>query len=314
MKSFLYILKLLLVHRDLLRNHFPPVTRWYVRWFRKQQLAAAHRLKDKERLEVAFMLTIPGMWKGDYLFRRMQEDPRYHPYVVIYPYSEYKGFSREEVHKTLERTRQFVADKGFEYIIPYDERRHRWLDIKKKFHPDVVIFSAPYKDCQPKYNIPHFSNCLTSYIPYSLTVFRIYRENYWQLNINLVGLFFLESPLHLPLAKQYMRNNAENAVVTHFPGIEVFLDKQYQPKDVWKKQDKAKKRVIWAPHHTIEKGLSMSTMLVYCDYMLELAARYADSIQFVFKPHQLLKFKLQQLWGEKKTADYYNRWASMENT
>lgn len=58
----------------------------------------------------------------------------------------------------------------------------------------------------------------------------------------------------------------------------------------------------------------MSTMLVYCDYMLELAARYADSIQFVFKPHQLLKFKLQQLWGEKKAADYYNRWASMENT
>lgn len=304
----------MLVHRDLLRNHFTPVTRWYIKRFRKKQLAAAHRLQNKEVWEVAFMLTIPGMWKADYLFRFMQNNPRFHPYVVIYPYSEYKGFSREEIHKTLERTRQFVADKGFEYFIPYDSKRHRWLDIKKVKNPDIVIFSTPYRDCQPRYFIHHFSDRLTAYIHYGLNTLKLYRENYWHLTINLMGLYFLETPLHLDLAKRYMRNQAENAVVTGYPGIEVFLDKHYQPKDVWKRQDRPKKRVIWAPHHTIEKGFSMSTMLIYCDYMLELAERYADSIQFTFKPHQLLKFKLQQLWGEEKTDAYYQRWATMENT
>ena len=33
----------------------------------------------------------------------------------------------------------------------------------------------------------------------------------------------------------------------------------------------------------------------------------------MFKPHQVLKFKLQQLWGVDKTEDYYKRWDALEN-
>jgi CDP-glycerol glycerophosphotransferase (TagB/SpsB family) len=48
--------------------------------------------------------------------------------------------------------------------------------------------------------------------------------------------------------------------------------------------------------------------------MVALAEKYRDSIQFAFKPHQLLKFKLQKIWGEERTKNYYERWATMENT
>ena len=86
--SLRYRIMLMLAHHDLLRNRVPFLRKRYVRTFRKAQLEAARKLKGKDYIEVAFFLTIPGMWKSDYLFRAMLDNPRYHPYVVIYPYSQ----------------------------------------------------------------------------------------------------------------------------------------------------------------------------------------------------------------------------------
>ena len=47
---------------------------------------------------------------------------------------------------------------------------------------------------------------------------------------------------------------------------------------------------------------------------LEMAKRYSDKVQFVFKPHPLLKNKLCELWGSEKTETYYDQWANMENS
>ncbi len=313
--SLLYKLRLLWAYRDLLRNHVPFVTRRYIDSFRQSQLAAAHRLKDKDRIDVAFMLTIPGMWKVDDLFKAMQNNPRFHPYVVIYPYSVFKGFSKDEVEDTLERTRRFISDKGYEYVIPRDEKG-RWQDIKRTLHPDIVIFSAPYKDTFPPYFIYHYKDVLTCYISYSVTLFKTYHNNYDTIFHNLVGMNFVETQMHKELAKAHSRNHAMNVVVSGYPGTEVFLRNDYHPKDIWKSQSTKKKRVIWAPHHTIDEisDLPLSTFLIYADDMLRLADKYKESIQFVFKPHQLLKFKLYELWGKERTDNYYRRWADGVNT
>ncbi|MBR1784649.1 MAG: CDP-glycerol glycerophosphotransferase family protein [Bacteroidales bacterium] len=311
--SLRYRISQMLAHTDLLRSRVPVLRKAYLRGFRRSQLEAAHRLRDKERIEVAFFLTVPGMWKCDYLMQAMMANPRYHPYVVVYPYSQYKGFSHEEVEATLRRTVRFVEDKGYECVVPYDSRRRRWQDVKKTLNPDVVVFSDPYKDCLPRYFIHHFRDRLTCYVPYSLTILRLYRENYGIMSINLMGLFCLETPMHRELALKYMPNGAVNAVVTGYPGTEVFLDPDYPPHDPWKPQPVKKKRVIWAPHHSIDDDISISTFLLYCDDMLEVARRYSDRVQFAFKPHQLLKFKLQRLWGAERTERYYNQWAELDN-
>lgn len=313
--SLIYKLRLLLVHKDLLRSSLPFVTKRYIKQFRQSQLAAARRLQGKDRIEVAFFLTIPGMWKADFLFRAMQDNPKYHPYVVIYPYSQYKGFEQEEIDATIERTRLFVESKGFEYVIPFDKKKNKWIDIKKTLDPDIIFFSAPYKDHLPQYFIYHFRDRLTCYIPYGFTNFSyLYHTNYDLLFMNLVGCFFLETPAHKLLAEQHSRNKGLNAIVTGYPGTEVFLRQDYKPKDVWKNQEKPKKRVIWAPHHSIEDSFAISTFLLYCDDMVRLAQQYQDQIQFVFKPHQLLKFKLQKIWGEERVRDYYSSWEMMPNT
>ena len=311
--SLKYRISQILAHRDLIRSKIPFISNWYIKRFRQSQIAAAHSLKNKNIIDVAFFLTIPGMWKCDYLMHALIANPKYHPYVVIYPYSRYKGFSKQEIDTTLQRTKKFIADKGFEFVIPYDNKHNRWQDIKRTLNPDIIVFSDPYKDCPPNYFIYHFRNKLTCYVPYSLTILRLYRENYHIMSLNLMGIFCLESTMHRQLALKYMRNGAANAVITGYPGTEIFLDSEYNPQNPWKPQNTTKKRIIWAPHHSIDDAISISTFLTYCDDMLHLAEKYSDRVQVAFKPHQLLKFKLQKIWGEQRTEEYYNRWETLPN-
>ena len=320
-RSLKYKLRLIWAYKDVLRNHVPFVFRRYTAHFARHQQAAAQRLLPKyeaathggKPIEVAFLLTIPGMWKVDYLFKAMLNDPHYHPYVVIYPYSVFKGFSDEEVEATLERTRTFIADKGYEYVIPRDQRG-RWQDINKTLKPDVVFFTTPYKDIPPQYFVYNFKDTMSCYVSYGFLSISTYKVNFDLIFHNLVGTYFVETDLNRQTANEYARNHGANVLVSGYPATEVFLHEEYQPVDNWKPQPVKKKRVIWAPHHTIDKTIALSTFLLHCDDMLELAEKYKDTIQFAFKPHQLLKFKLQKLWGEEKTEAYYNRWKNMENT
>lgn len=319
--SLKYRLRLIWAYKDVFRNHFRPVFDIYTRRFAESQRNAALKLKPKweqsekggKPIDVAFLLTIPGMWKVDSLFKALEADPHYHPYVVIVPYSVYKGFSSIEVEATIERTREFISKKGYDYFIPRDSRG-RWQDIKRTLKPDIVFFTTPYKDIFPKYFVYHFRDTLTCYVSYGFTSLNLIKINFDLIFHNLVGAYFLETPFHKRIANENARNKGANAVVSGYPATEVFLRKDYKAADVWKKQDKPKKRVIWAPHHTIDKSLGLSTFLLRCEDMLALAEKYKDSIQFAFKPHQLLKFKLRQEWGDAKVDEYYRRWQEMDNT
>lgn len=311
--SFLYKLHIVLAHKDILRNHCWPITQHYINKFRQSQLKAAHLLRNKQCLDVAFLLTIPSMWKLDPLFELMRENPRYHPFVVIYPYSSYKGYNENELRKMLEGAKCFIERKGYEYVVPFDEKKKIWMDIKKTHHPDIIFFTTPYKDVFPQYFIYHFQDSLTCYLPYAFTSMDFYKANYDLIFHNLVGLFFQETGIHRDLAKKYGHIKGENAFVTGYPATEIYLDKSYIPNNPWKTQSRNKKKLIYAPHHSIETDHN-STFFAYCDELLLLAEKYEEDIQIAFKPHPSLKIKLQKIWGAKKTEAYYYKWASMKNT
>ena len=117
-------------------------------------------------------------------------------------------------------------------------------------------------------------------------------------------------------AKKYSDRRGENMVITGYPTSDDFMC--CERNDVWKPQKHAKCRIIWAPHFTIVSSgfTKQSTFLRISETMLELAKKYSDSIQFVFKPHPRLYAELCSYpgWGEDKASRYYEQWAAMENT
>lgn len=308
-----YEFRILLEYHDVVRTHVPALYRWWIKRSRKQTMWGAMKLQGKGRIEVAFFLAVPGMWKLDYVFRAMQQDEKYHPYVVIIPYTVYKSYSDEETEKTLHRTEEFVKNRGFEYIIPRDEKNGKWMDIKKTLNPDIVFFTCPYKDMKPMYHAKHYVDRLTCFTTYGFSSMKLFRNNYQKLALNICGAYFLETTMHKGFAEQYAQAKGRNCYVTGYPGCEVYLRNDYQAKEAWRPQECPKKRIIWAPHHTIDGTFSVSTFLDVCDIMLDMAVKYRDMVQFAFKPHQLLKFKLIEMWGGERTNDYYKKWAEMSN-
>ena len=308
-----YELRILWVYHDVLRTHIPFLYNRWISSCRRKTQKGLKRIQGKNTIDVAFILSAQGMWKLDYVFQYMQQSPHYHPYVVIIPYTVFKNYSEEETMATIRKTEQFVVSRGYEYVIPYDEKRHKWYGIKKTLNPDMVFFSCPYKDMEPKYHALHFVDKLTCYVPYAFTTMKLYKNNYDKLALNICGCYFVETIKHKAFSQLYGHSGGRNVYVTGYAGCEVYMRNDRPSKQAWIKQECPKKRIIWAPHHTIEGTFSVSTFLEVCDIMLEVARKYSDRVQFAFKPHQLLKFKLIEMWGEERTSTYYKQWDEMPN-
>ncbi len=226
MKQFnrlLYKTRLAFSYKDVLKTRIPPVFNHLIKKSQKQFIEAMRALKDKEIINVAFFVTIPGMWKSDFIFRLMEVNSKFHPYVVILPYTSFKGFKDTEIFETLRKTEDFIKSKGYDYIIPYDETTNKWEDIKDTHNPDIVFYSSPYKDNIPKYYIYHYLDKGTFYIPYGFITMNTCSIHYNLVFPNLVGCNLIETEMHLSFAKKYGRSGGVNYAVVGFPNAEVYI-------------------------------------------------------------------------------------------
>lgn len=286
-----------------------------IRKRRRQLSFIEERLKGRTRVKVAFIYIFSAVWKIDELYQMLLQDERFEPQIFICPYMV---GGRERMLQEMDIAVEALTKKGFHFINTYDRSTDQWLDIKNEFDPDIVFFTNPYAGLtKDAYYITNFPNALSCYVPYSCAVCSLQKSQYDQLFHNLLWRFFVETPINLTFSKAYSRIKGENTVVTGYPSLDVFLRKDYQPKDVWKIKDDKLKRVIWAPHHTIDnrEDLNFSTFLEYHDFMLSLAQRYRDKIQITFKPHPILQTKLYKLedWGVERTDAYYRAWDELAN-
>lgn len=270
-------------------------------------------LKNKPKITVAFFLQSPSVWKYDSLYRLFERSERFEPVVVICPFNVHLSYDRSETQNVMKQSEEFVKKLGYRYIQTFDSEHNKWLDIKRVLNPDVIFYTKPYKDTLPQYHIYKFPDRLNCYIQYGFTCINIFRMNYNLPFYNLLWRFFVETEYQLGFSQQYQTCGGKNTQVVGSLGMETLMLPDYKPVDVWKLQPKRKKRIIWAPHHTVDYLFNFSNFFTYCDFMFEMAEKYKDEIQIAFKPHPVLKFKLINLWGNERTEAYYQRWRDLPN-
>lgn len=276
----------------------------------KKHQKTLQRIKGKKTIKVAFFLLHESVWKYEGVYRLMEKNERFDPIVVVCPYMAY---GEENMLKDMRKAYNSFRQKRYNVIRTLDENTGEWLDVKKEVKPDIVFFTNPHKLTKDEYYIMNFIDTLTCYVQYSFHITYLHNTQYNQIFHNLLWLAFYETPMHKRFAIEYARNKGRNVRVTGYPGIDRFFDKQYIPEDPWKIKDREVKRIIWAPHHTIEGNgatLDYSNFLQYADFMLDIANKFKDKIQIAFKPHPLLYSKLfnHKVWGKEKTQNYYKIW------
>ncbi len=264
-------------------------------------------LRKKEVIKVLFVVNELGSWKTENLFQMMSQHPRFNAQLLLAP-SKDTPYSYDIVKEYLER-------RGYIY-----ETLNVNENIRKKINPDIIFYGKPYMGIlENKYFYSRNLYALFCYVLYS---FRnrnsqhlrkvVFFDFTWQL--------YAENKKVIEEMYDILNTRGKNMVYTGFPVMDVLLQGKQTFPNPWQIQV-GKKRIIYAPHYTIyteqvksNSPIDYSTFLEYSDFMLEMAMKYKDKVQWAFKPHPLLKKKLYLIWGEERTNSYYQKWQDMENT
>lgn len=284
----------------------------FVQWRYKK---IVRKIQSKDKVKVAFFLINDSVWKYEGLYKLMESDHRFEPVVVVCPDIIY---GHENMLRSMNLAYTNFQSAGYHVVKTYNEATKKWLDVKKEIRPDIVFFCIPHKLTKNQYYITNYLNCLTCYVPYNFGNSHLFKLMHNQIFHNLLWRLFAETNMHRDFSVKYAFNKGSNVVVTGFPGTDPLLDQHYVPTNVWKQKDEKIKKIIWAPHHTIDDDtsfLSYSNFLRYADFMLEIAAEFEGKIQIAFKPHPLLKNKLhaEAKWDEERIDNYYNKWKNLKN-
>lgn len=257
-----------------------------------------HQIRKKDIINVAFVISDLGKWKTELLFRAMQVHTRFSPKIYVVPYS-------------------YEDNNDIAYLLDYLDKNdypYQKMGINQKFakrlRPDILFFQEPYSG-----NILRNILSLYCFVPYAFHT----TDAKWFIDtpmLNIAWQVYYENSLAVKYVSSIMKNRGRNCYVTGLPYSDMFRQPLSLYPNPWKKQDGKKKRIIWAPHHTInsDRFVCHSTFLEYFELLLSLAQKYKDDIQIAFKPHPLLKNKLYRIWGIENTDNYYSRWESGENT
>ena len=293
----------------------------WLRIRRKVSTPAAHR-KRRERqrallqsgkvINVVFEVTGISKWKADSVLRHMMEHPRFNPIIWHVPANFDRGSQRDLAE--LEQCRVYSTPMGAK-LVCYDTLE----DFPAEERPDIIFPNEPYDISV--YAANHnkgILNYLFCFLPYGYTSTVSPRSRNQIINNGALFALF-ENELSKKQAAEIMDNHGINTVVTGHPMADSFLFPEGVRPNVWKECGSGMKRVIWAPHWTIEKEtcwLFYGTFMQTGEILLEMAEKYRGRIQFAFKPHPNLYYTLceQPQWGKERTDAFYAKWREMPNT
>lgn len=272
------------------------------------------RLKQCNHIRCVYMVIDSSSWKYNNLYHLMIKNERFDPLLLICPVV---NNGKRYMLMNMEETYQSFKKKGYNVIKAYDEKNDKYVSLREDLKPDLLAYTNPYKGLiDDRYYITNFPDILTFYVPYGFNSAKLWNMIYCQLLTNVVWRYYVETDTHQDYAKKYSLNKGINTVVTGYPGIDELIDINYSiHSNPWGNTNK-KKKIIWAPHHTIEAvfNIKFSNFLRDADFMLDIAKKYSNDITIAFKPHPLLKNKLYKIWGEDKTNTYYLEWGKTTNT
>ncbi|MCW2119884.1 CDP-glycerol glycerophosphotransferase family protein [Flavobacterium sp. 7A] len=277
-----------------------------------RQQKALRIIQKKEKVIVAFFLIHESVWKYDHLYKLMVAHPKFDPIIFVCPVINY---GQESMLFEMDKSYKSYKSKGYNVIRTFDVQSQKYLDIKKVYAPDIIFYTNPYEGLiDHRYYIHKFPKTLMCYVPYAIMTTNY--ESFYNLDFhNIIWRIFSETPIHHKILVDRQKIKGRNSIVTGFPGFDQLITNKSPNSAVWKVSPHQLKKIIWAPHHSMKELNKVSNFLEYYDYFLELAQRYQDKIQIAFKPHPLLRLKLEKDpdWGKERTDAYYERWNRLEN-
>lgn len=281
-----------------------------------EEVAKFSQRKDKDKINVVFLVPERETWGMEHLYRLMEKSRHFNPVIAVFPYEHIDVKIKVHAGKYHENCAYFEKN-GFNVKRLFNEETKEFLELSA-LEPDIVCFNFTFGLEKTYALFSQARNYMTFYVPYGYFLTNSQDAQFNMPYHNGIDYLFWESPLSVKMSQKYAANKGINSYFAGYPKLDTLLDKKHMARDVWKKQQNPKKRIIWAPHHSIEDNPlygGYSCFFSLYDFMLATAEKYKDAVQFAFKPHPLLldRLYIHPEWGKEKADAYYRKWQDMEN-
>ena len=259
--------------------------------------------RNQKNLRFAAYVVYDSTFGAYDLFDLMLSDlEHYTSKIVVIP-----DVSRGNEHmiKQYHETKSFFIKKyGSKFVLDgWNERENKFLDHSNEF--DVIYLANPYDFMVDKlHGVSYLStkNVLPIYMSYGCMP-----DNYGckiTMSLKEISLFWKVFADNNMTYKDYCRYElakGKNVVLSGYAKMDSLAK--------FKENSRAKKRIIIAPHHTINNpALPLSNFLEYQRFYLELPKLFPQ-IEFVFRPHPLLFINMvnEGFWNATQVNEYIKK-------
>ncbi len=256
---------------------------------------------SKEPIRVAFFVVYDSTFPAREVLEIMLSDSRFKPFVAAIP-DVHRGKENEllQLKKTYDSLLRSYAGRC-EVVCPYDEVNNSYYDLTGRF--DLMCSANPYFEMTHYYYTVEYA-AEKGKLPFLLSYgYQVSRHSLNAIlnamSANTCWKVFLDTRQMQEDASRLMANKAQNVVLAGYGKMDRMASIT--------KVKRTRRRIILAPHHTINfNALPMSNFLNYADFLLRLPTLY-PMIDFVFRPHPLLRVTLENeaQWGKEKTDNYF---------
>lgn len=259
-----------------------------------------NKLQSGEKINAVFYVYDETKWKCQSLYDLLDKDSRFEVKVLVTKTAcENKNNPSYISDEKLAEVFDFFEKRGMNVCFAYDIDSSSFIPFKE-FEPDIIFYQHPWYVKTEQGPVVCSKFALTCYIPYYFPIeaadidcklrFHNYVENYYVLDEYTRDKYLKKAP-----------ELAQKLKVVGYPYLDGFCSDS---------KPRAAKCVIYAPHWTIcSQGLAYGTFEWSGKFILEYAKSHPE-IQWIFKPHPLLKKALadSQYMSVEEAENYYSEW------
>lgn len=267
---------------------------------------SSEMIRRKAKIKVGFVLYDASLWCGDDLYNFFAADKRFEPTIFLCLRTD--SLDDELLVKNFRQGVKQFGSRGLN-VTPIAER-----DFKVPAQ-DVLIFLTPYLEILPDaFRLENISaRTLLYYVPYGFnaTTFNIYNTSVYHVCKRL----FFDTQYHINLLEQECRTGMERGYYSGYPKLDFFFKPQTDSKFTWKTTRPNAKKIIWAPHWSIDNGVMYSTFQWNYRFMYDFARSHPET-SWVVKPHPNLLFSAVSSGlfpSEEAFRDYLDGWDALPN-
>lgn len=247
------------------------------------------------KIKVGFLVCEKEKWNGDHLLKELEASGRFECSFAIHLSSTASRLPHEERAADYEEQALYFKSKGKVEFELYDPENN-FTFAAEDMDFDILFIQQPWgaKDLPRRlvgqmlcvYMHYGFMMMANHGMHYNITTFHSYLWKY-----------FTQTESHRLLHIQHDPSANEKVLVTGYPKLDVYFD-QAPPRSAvstWKNySDPARQRVIFAPHHSVEKNsLGMATFRWSGSELSSLRDHHED-IDWIYKPHPRMALALQR--------------------